>query len=113
MTPEGKVKAAVKREIAKFGKRVYTHWPVQTGFGAPTLDCIGAIRSALVRRAGVAFAVETKAPGQHLTARQELTKEHMEAGGICVFVVGERDDAAPPYRYSGLEELVTWLKAHS
>lgn len=35
MTPEGKVKAAVKK-LLKLYPDVYAHWPVQTGYGAPT-----------------------------------------------------------------------------
>lgn len=81
-TPEGKVKAKVKRIVAKFGDRVYTHWPVLSGMGAPTLDCIGSV-------GGHAFAVETKAAGEDLTPRQRITRRDMMAAGVTVFrIVG-------------------------
>jgi hypothetical protein len=38
MTPEGKVKARVKRALAALPGKVYSFMPVQTGYGAPTLD---------------------------------------------------------------------------
>ena len=39
LPPEGKVKDRVKRLLKKYG--CYQFWPVQTGYGAPTLDCLG------------------------------------------------------------------------
>lgn len=104
MTPEGKVKERVKKILKPFKPKLYAHWPVQTGYGAPTLDCNGAIN-------GRAFSIETKAPGKHLTPQQEATKAEKEAAGIKVFVVGEKlmDDGY----YTGEAELFSWLKAHS
>jgi hypothetical protein len=109
MTPEGKVKAAVKK-LLKSIPYVHTHWPVQTGYGAPTLDCTGTIRSALYCNIGVSFAIETKAPGEKLTPRQELTKSQMEEAGVTVFVVGEHIEADGSY--SGMAHLSRWLRQH-
>ena len=39
MTPEGKVKVKVKNLLNAYG--CYHFWPVQTGMGASTLDCLG------------------------------------------------------------------------
>ena len=39
MTPEGKVKVKVKNLLNAYG--AYHFWPVQTGMGARTLDCLG------------------------------------------------------------------------
>lgn len=103
MTPEGKVKKRVKKMLAHFGANLWAHWPVQTGYGAPTLDCTGAIN-------GHAFAIETKRPGQHPTERQKLTIEEMRAAGIAVFVIGEAFDDG---YYSGEMDLWKWLKRHS
>lgn len=94
MTPEGKVKADVKKILAKFKPQLYDHWPVQAGYGKPTLDCTGAIN-------GHAFAIETKAPGKSPTSRQELTISDMTLAGIQVFVID-----GSPEQYKRLE---LWL----
>lgn len=106
-TPESKVKVKVKALLNDYG--AFHHWPVQTGYGEPTLDCVGCHR-------GKYFAVETKAPGQKLTPRQELTKERMEQAGAKVFVIGQQEFPYPPmrasqfgYTHSGLMELEAWL----
>jgi hypothetical protein len=80
MTPEGKVKTKVKKLLNEF--HCYQFWPVQTGYGAPALDCIGCHQ-------GRYFAIETKAEGKALTPRQKLTKIDMEAAGATVFVVND------------------------
>lgn len=91
-TPEGRVKAAVKREMAKWAT-VYWHCPVQNGMGAPSLDFIGC-------QLGLYFAVETKALGKNLTPRQEITKKQIEDAGGKVFVI--RDEC-------GIENLRLWF----
>lgn len=97
-TPEGKVKDKVKRLLKKHD--CYQFWPVQTGYGAATLDCLACCN-------GYFFSVETKAPGKTLTPRQKLTKEDIEKASGEVFVVGEKllDDKT----YSGMGELEAWL----
>ena len=97
-TPEGKVKAKVKRLLQQYD--CYQFWPVQSGYGAPTLDCIGCHN-------GWFFSVETKAPGKRLTPRQELTKSDMEEAHGQVFVVGEK--LLSDGTYSGMGELEAWL----
>ena len=77
-TPEGKVKARVKRYLQT--KNIYFHFPVMNGMGAPTLDVICCFM-------GQFFAIETKAPGKKLTSRQEITKDAMEMAGGKVFVI--------------------------
>jgi hypothetical protein len=99
VTPEGRVKKKVKALLTE--NKAYQFWPVQTGFGAPTLDCIGC-------HEGEYYAVETKAPGQHMTPRQELSKRDMEAAQGVVFVIGETQDELG--EYSGMEDLRRWLK---
>lgn len=94
MTPEGRVKIHVKRILEKYKPALYAHWPVQTGFGAPTLDCNGAIL-------GIAFSIETKAPGKMPTARQLATMREMKAAGIKIFLI---DGGKYPYR-----PLEVWL----
>jgi hypothetical protein len=83
MTPEGKVKAMVKRRLDALPK-LYRFMPVQNGMGKPGLDfflCAG----------GWFIAIETTAPGGKLTPRQETTKAEIEAADGLVFVV---DDVA-------------------
>lgn len=84
-TPEGRVKAKVKKLLTSHG--CYQFWPVQMGYGAPCLDCVGWHK-------GYAFAIETKAPGKKPTKRQLATAEKMTAAGAPVFIIDgtESDD---------------------
>lgn len=78
-TPEGRVKAMVKRDLDKLAK-LYRFMPVQNGMGKPGLDyylCAG----------GWFIAIETKAPGKKPTPRQETTIAEIEAAHGLVFVV--------------------------
>ncbi len=95
-TPEGKVKNEVKKVLTdskRWGK-IYQFWPVQTGYGAATLDCLGCYQ-------GRSFAIETKAPGGKLTARQKLTIREMEAASMTVFVIDGKEK---------IEDLEMWLE---
>lgn len=96
---EKTVKARVKKLLKQHN--CYQFWPVQTGYGAATLDCLGCHR-------GRFFAIETKAPGKHLTPRQELTMAIMNEAKGAVFVIGERyyEDLKA---FSGMGELEVWL----
>jgi len=79
-TPEGKVKALVKKVLSKYG--AYWHCPVQNGMGSPSLDFICCYE-------GRYFAVETKAPGKKPTERQLVTmKSITDSGGTCFVVDG-------------------------
>lgn len=79
-TPEGKVKKMVNAALKSLGGDCYRFMPVQSGFGATTLDYLLAIRGKFV-------AIETKAPGKKLTPQQEGTKAAIEKAGGIVFVV--------------------------
>lgn len=92
-TPEGKVKKMVGRVLEEFSERVwvgdfhvvtlYQFWPVPSGFGASSLDCI-------VCYYGRAIYIETKAPGKKPTPRQQLTiAEVRGAGGSVLVIDGE------------------------
>lgn len=80
MTPEGLVKKRVSALLKSLGPECYYFMPVQSGYGATTLDYLGTYK-------GKSFAIETKAPGGKLTALQEVTIKRMEAAGIVVFVI--------------------------
>jgi hypothetical protein len=75
---ERSVKLAVKKRLKEIG--AYQHWPVQSGLGAPCLDCHGCYQ-------GHYFAVETKAPGKKPTPLQNITIASIRAAGGIVFVV--------------------------
>jgi len=95
-TPEGKVKAAVKKVLtdSKQWGSIYQFWPVQTGYGASTLDCLGCYQ-------GRAFAIETKAPGKKPNKRQAMVIREMEAADMTVFVIDGEE---------GLGDLRMWLE---
>lgn len=81
-TPEGKIKEIVKKCLKKLQDRgfsVYRFMPVQNGMGAPALDFYVCIE-------GLFVAIETKAPGKTLTARQFKTSEAIAAAGGYVIV---------------------------
>jgi hypothetical protein len=86
MTPEGKVKAEIKAKLTELG--AYFFMPVQTGYGARTVDILACIDGRFV-------AIEVKKPGVHKgTALQEdVLKEVRDAGGVA-FVAQSWDDVA-------------------
>lgn len=92
MTPEGKVKAKVKKILNL--AEAYYFMPVQTGYGTPTLDFLCFCR-------GRGFAIETKAPGKKPTKRQEAIIHDIEYSGSVVFVIDGTDDS--------YDSLVNWL----
>lgn len=90
VTPEGKVKKMVNAVLGEFVKTVmidgfvvevmYVWWPVPSGFGASSLDCI-------ICYYGHFIAIETKAPGKKPTPRQQLCAAQIRAAGGKVFVI--------------------------
>jgi hypothetical protein len=95
-TPEGKVKRLVKQYLKDAG--AYQFWPVQTGMGSRTLDCLGCHK----RRA---FAIETKAPGKQPTEQQLWLIQQMQLAGMAVFVIDSTDTSTPAWM-----ELIAWLE---
>lgn len=93
MTPEGRVKARVKRVLDEH--HAYWFCPVQNGMGAPGLDFMH------IQIKGVpVFAVETKAPGKKPTVRQERTIDSIRKAGGVVFVID-----------GDTEEMELWIAA--
>jgi hypothetical protein len=79
-TPEGKVKDEIKAWLTEIG--VYHFWPVQTGIGADTVDCLACINGwfvAIEVKPSDRPAVPTKRQGRRLV---EVSK----AGGISMTV---------------------------
>lgn len=95
VTPEGKIKKLVKAVLEDFGelttvssysvRNLYEYWPVPSGFGASSLDCI-------VCYYGVFIAIETKAPGERTTPRQNLTIAQLSAAQAIVMVIDSEAD---------------------
>lgn len=94
MTPEGKIKAKVKKLLDPRKPKLYYDMPVPGGYGRSSLDFVGCYY-------GRYFAVETKKPKGRLTERQEGTRDDMRAAGGMVFeVIGDE----------GLDALDAWLR---
>jgi hypothetical protein len=84
MTPEGIVKAKVKRLLKKYVDQgnLWYDMPVPSGFGKSTLDFIG-------HHMGRAFAIETKAEGKQPTKLQwQQLQAFSRAGGKVFVIVG-------------------------
>jgi hypothetical protein len=80
-TPEGKVKAMVKKGLASLKSKPYIFMPVQSGFGSTTLDFLACVGGKFV-------AIETKADHtKSLTPRQVIITEMMHMAGAKVYVV--------------------------
>jgi hypothetical protein len=77
-TPESKVKQKLKEYLRRQG----TYWfmPVQTGYGATSLDF-------LCCHLGEFVAYECKAAGRNLTPRQLVVARQINAAGGMVFRV--------------------------
>jgi hypothetical protein len=78
LTPEGRIKQAVKKRLQELG--AYQFWAVQTGYGTRTLDVLGGYK-------GRFFGIECKRPGAEPTALQQLTIEEIRAAGGIVLVI--------------------------
>lgn len=92
-TPEARVKDLVKATLKEFD--CYQFWPVQSGYGSATVDCLGSAY-------GLFFAIETKAPGKKPTPRQELVLGQVHDTGAVTFVIDGPE---------GVEALRQWLEA--
>lgn len=78
ITPEGKIKQAIKKVLDDMG--CYHFMPVQTGMGKRTLDF-------LICYNGKFFGIEAKAPGNKITALQERCMNSIvKAGGQCTLI---------------------------
>jgi hypothetical protein len=77
-TPEGKVKERLRTWLR--AQNSYYFQPVQTGYGATSLDF-------LVCMGGQFVGYECKAPGKKLTPRQEYVASEIWTAGGSAFVV--------------------------
>lgn len=96
VTAESRVKQAVRFGILKTVPSAYIFMPVQTGYGARTLDYLCCINGRFV-------AIETKAPGKYPTKFQELTgKAIANAGGLVVSPAWHEDHVMEALRAKGI-----------
>jgi hypothetical protein len=93
-TPEGFTKAKLRKILAQYDG-MYTYWPVPSGYGRTTVDCLGCYR-------GRFFIVETKADGKKPTLRQTAELHSAELAMGKAFVMAGPGDPA-------FEQLVEWL----
>jgi Holliday junction resolvase len=83
MTPEGKVKEEIKRGLKALG--AYWFMPVQTGYGARTVDILACVGELFV-------AIEVKSATGRPTANQLAVLEAVRrAGGIAVLARSWKD----------------------
>jgi hypothetical protein len=76
MTPEAYEKSKIRKYLASIG--AYQFWPVQTGYGAATIDCLACVGGKFV---GIEVKKEGYRPSS-FTARQRATINSIfEAGG--------------------------------
>lgn len=102
MTPEGRVKKMVSSYLKELQKRLtdrgldlYWTMHVPTGYGKNNhLDYTFCL-------AGHFVAIETKAPGEWLTALQRQTCRQMLASGASVFIISSPE---------GLASFVNWVE---
>lgn len=92
-TPEGKVKARLKKMLEPYGDDVYQFWPMQNGMGAPALDVI-------ICHKGAFLSIELKAGSKRMTERQAHTGGKISAAGGMVLLINEHE---------GWLELQSWL----
>lgn len=105
MTPEGRVKKFVSEFLERelhlvklggkggiFNPQGFYWMPVPSGYGVSYLDYIGHYK-------GKFFGIETKAPGEKPTPRQNQAIELTYGTGAVAFVIDELKD---------LEEIRQW-----
>lgn len=79
MTPEGKVKAKVKKILNEVG--AYYAMPMGTGMGS------SGVPDFLICKGGLFYAIECKANGNKPTALQEANMKRIrEAGGVTLVI---------------------------
>jgi hypothetical protein len=101
MTPEGKVKKALKELLDSYDN-IYIFNPVPSGYGKSSLDTLLCFR-------GMFVAIEAKAPGKPPKPRQIYTTREITSAGGKVF----RVDGTPEYPLEPLKRYLDELAASS
>lgn len=83
LTPEGKVKAKLKRELTACG--AFNYWPVPSGYGQQMVDCIAVWKSC-------PYFIECKREGETKpTPRQAAIMRAIRKAGALTYVVSMKD----------------------
>ena len=83
MTPEGRTKAALKKQLAKLGH--WQWWPVPSGYGKQGVDCVSCYRGHL-------YLIECKREGvTEPTPRQAATMREARKYGASTYLVTMND----------------------
>lgn len=113
MTPEGRVKANIRRVLDAFG--VYYLMPVQMGLGAAGVDFHCVVKVTYIIDGApidlpIGFFIEAKKPGDEPTGRQKVfLQDRREQQNAKTFVID--DDPSINHITGGLEQLTVWLEA--
>jgi hypothetical protein len=99
-TPEGKVKASIRKVLDSYKSGVYYEMAVPYGYGKSGLDFTGCAN-------GRYFSIEAKAPGKRPTDRQKLTIRQQRLAYAPVFVI----DGTDAGDVDTLTHLKDWLDA--
>ena len=92
---EAVVKTRLKKNLAELG--AHSHWPVQVGMGAATVDCLACIpcivkQADVGKRVGLFAAIECKRPGiAKPTERQRWVLEEVQAASGLAALVNSPD----------------------
>lgn len=124
--PKGKLEAAIKKVVKNVLTNwgCYQFWPVQTGLGQRTLDCIACVPIRVTadmvgKTIGAFVAIETKREAiSSPTPKQGYTMEHMRsAGGVAILVNSPSDleveDQLIWAIRNGLNEHGNWISLQS
>lgn len=93
-TPEGTVKADIKKLLDAEGSDLYYFMPVQSGFGKRGLDFFGCYKGRFI-------AIEVKRPGGKSTVKRfqsVLAMDIMKAGGFAI-ITDKVEDVATLLTY--------------
>lgn len=88
------MKDVIRDVLAEF-PQVWTYWPVPTGYGRRTIDCLGCYR-------GRFFGIEAKAPSKKPTLNQTEELQDIDAAMGKTFVIDRTDSSV-------IGDLRAWL----
>ena len=95
-TPEGVTKDDIKDVLKEYGDELYAFWPVQTGYGSRTVDCLICFR-------GLFIAVEAKRKGARARKFQERILDQVRDANGHTLCIDSADD---------LKELLDYIAKH-
>ena len=94
-TSEGVTKDEIKKVLNEYGDELYAFWPVQTGYGTRTVDCLICFR-------GLFIAVEAKRKGARARKFQERILDRVRDAHGHALCIDSADE---------LKELLDYIAA--